>query len=194
MNTELAPVQRSFLYEKMLGGLINLADTLPSDLTKFLVQSYDPDSSALVFPGRGTIPVDAASVHRNFGLPNRGPRLKYIVEKEAVKSFNHMFNHTGPPKHPTITEFSKTMRAMKGTTDNKFLTGRLAIGFNTFLAPTISLSLSPHCYGAVLEPDVLLKSNVSLFVVEHINKAFRNMGEDKQTVCCYLYHLMVSCN
>ncbi|XBI07668.1 hypothetical protein VPH35_135537 [Triticum aestivum] len=169
----------------MLGGLVNLADTLPSDLTKFVVQSYDPASSALVFPGRGTIPVDAASVHRNFGLPNRGPRLKYT---------NEMFNHTGPPKHPTVTEFTKTMKAMKGTTDNKFLTGWLAVAFSTFLAPTTSLSLSPRCYSAVLKPDVLLKSNVSLFVADHINEAFRNMGEDKQTVCCCLYHLMVSSN
>ncbi|KAM3365146.1 hypothetical protein ACQJBY_015105 [Aegilops geniculata] len=178
----------------MLGGLVNLADTLPSDLTKFLVLSYDPASSALVFPGRGTIPVDVASLHRNFGLPNRGPRLKYIVKKESVKAFNEMFNHTGQPKHPTVTEFTKTMKAMKGTTDNKFLTGWLAVAFSTFLAPITSLSLSPHCYSAVLEHDVLLKSIVSLFVVDHINEAFRNMGEDKQTVCCCLYHLMVSPN
>ncbi|XBI40935.1 hypothetical protein VPH35_125457 [Triticum aestivum] len=178
----------------MLGGLVNLADTLPSDLTKFLVQSDDPGSSALVFAGRGTIPADAASVHANFGLPNRGPRLKYIVEREVVKSFNKMFNHTGPPKHPTVTEFSKMMKSMKGRTENKFLTGCLAIAFNTFLAPTTSLSLSPCCYGAVLEPDVLLKRNVSLFVAEHINEAFHNIGEDKQTICFCLYHLMVSCN
>lgn len=68
-NSLLSPPQKSKLVSRLFGGLLNLSDTLPGDFSKFLVQSYQPKTSEMVFPGRGSIRVDADSVQRVFDLP-----------------------------------------------------------------------------------------------------------------------------
>ena len=192
-NASLTPLQKSELVSRLFGGLLNLSDTLPADLTKFLVQSYQPQTSEMVFPGRGRIRVDADSVQRVFDLPNRGQKVRYLVDKDATRRFRQAFNITGN-SHPQITTWLKMIQDMAGRTDDTFFMAWLAVAFSTFLAPTTALKLSPKCYGLVLDHQMLKNTNICLFVAEHINEAFRNMDQEKQTVCCCLYHLMVSEN
>ena len=39
-NNSLSPPQKSKLVSRLFGGLLNLSESLPAVLTKFLVQSY----------------------------------------------------------------------------------------------------------------------------------------------------------
>ena len=147
----------------------------------------------MVFPGRGRICVDADSVQRVFDLPNRGQKVGYVVDKDATRRFREAFNIPGDSP-PQITTWCKMIKDMAGGMDDTFFMAWLAVAFNTFLAPTTTLRLIPKFYGLVLDHPKLKNTNICLFVGEHINEAFRNMDQAKQTVCHCLYHLMVSEN
>ena len=130
-NNSLSPPQKFELVSRLFGGLLNLSDTLPGDFSKFLVQSYQPETSEMVFPGRGRIRVDADSVHRVFDLPNRGQKVRYVVDKDATRRFREAFNITGN-SHPQITTWCKMIKDMGGRTDDTFFMAWLAVAFSTF--------------------------------------------------------------
>ncbi|KAI4979516.1 hypothetical protein ZWY2020_016269 [Hordeum vulgare] len=72
LNKDLNFEQKGAIIEKEFGGLMDLAaNSMPRDLSQWIMRHYDPEMSQIVIPERNKIPVDAASVHRIWGLPNR---------------------------------------------------------------------------------------------------------------------------
>ncbi|KAI5018394.1 hypothetical protein ZWY2020_043282 [Hordeum vulgare] len=72
LNKDLNFEQKGVMIEKELGGLLDLAvNSMPGDLSQWIMRHYDPEMSQIVIPERGKIPVDAASVRRIWGFPNR---------------------------------------------------------------------------------------------------------------------------
>ena len=64
-NNSLSPLQKSELVSRLFGGLLNLSDTLPGDFSKFLVQSYQPETSEMVFPP-GEVSVSMLTVFKGY--------------------------------------------------------------------------------------------------------------------------------
>ncbi|KAE8809914.1 hypothetical protein D1007_13374 [Hordeum vulgare] len=76
LNKDLNFEQKGAIIEKEFGGLLDLAaNSMPGDLSQWIMRHYDPEMSQIVISERGKIPVDAASVRRIWGLPNRGGSL-----------------------------------------------------------------------------------------------------------------------
>ncbi|XBI13541.1 hypothetical protein VPH35_140265 [Triticum aestivum] len=167
-NASLTPLQKSELVSRLFGGLLNLSDTLPADLSKFLVQSYQPQTSEMVFPGRGRIRVDADSVQRVFDLPNRGQKVRYLVDKDATRRFRQAFNITGN-SHPQITTWLKMIQDMAGRTDDTFFMAWLAILYLDALVhdiPVSNCAIRSNAWDSTLIAKVIKKDTISPGVIK----------------------------
>ena len=164
--------------------------SMPGDLSQWVMKHYDPEISQLVIPERGKIPVDAASVHRIWGLPNRGRKVCYENRADYTSKMYKIFK-INTKGSPTLTSWCKMIKDMAGAADNNFLRAWLAVAFSCFLAPTTSLNISPRCFPAVMHVDAITETNVCQFVVDQLKFAFARAG-DKNAVCYCVMHLVVS--
>ncbi|XBI61373.1 hypothetical protein VPH35_042179 [Triticum aestivum] len=79
LNKDLVPDQKGVIIGKEFGGILDLAaSSMPGDFSQWIMKHYDPEILQIVIPERAKIPVDAASVRRIWGLPNRGRKLLYL--------------------------------------------------------------------------------------------------------------------
>uniref|UniRef100_A0ACD5V228 Uncharacterized protein n=1 Tax=Avena sativa TaxID=4498 RepID=A0ACD5V228_AVESA len=153
------------------------------------MKCYDPDTSELIIPDRGKIPVDAESVHRIWGLPNSGLKVWYEMNADITRQM--MVDYGFPPNgSPDLTSWCKMIEDMAKKSDDLFVRAWSIMAYN-FLAPTTGLKVSPRCYPAVYDVELIPKMNICQFVVDQIRLAFSSL-KSKKSVCCCVYHLMVS--
>ena len=190
LNSGLDDTQKDAIGDISFGGVLDIRTrTMKGDLLKFVTKCYDPERSQLVIPDRGKIPVDAASVERIWGLPRGAGKVAYEVEPDVVRLFNEMYNILIGPA-PIVNEWCKMIKDMGVFADDKFLRAWLVIVYICFLAPTTSLKVFPRAYSAALNRCEIVNSNVCQFVVDQLRLAFMGFG-DKNTICCWLFHLVV---
>lgn len=191
MNKLLVPDQKGAVILKEFGGLLDLAaSSMPGDLSQWIMKHYDPEMSQIVIPERGKIPVDAASVRRIWGLPNKGRKVCFENRPEFTKEMNNIYGLTGK-NSPTLTAWCKMITEMAGAYDDKFLRVWLVVAFSCFLAPSTSLTITPKCFPAVIDVNGITDTNFYQFVVDQLKIAFTLAGGKKNAVCCCVFHLVL---
>ena len=163
---------------------------MPVDLSMWLLGCFDPVRSELVIPGRGSIPINADSYHRVFGLSNEGKRVCFEISAEATAFMTEEYGiQSGNP--PKWQEWVDMIKGMEGVADLKFLRAYFGAVISCFICPTTKCSISPRCYSTIRNLEDLRKSNFCQLAVEQIVAEVRCMGDKKNSVCCCLYHLVV---
>jgi hypothetical protein len=84
-SNDLVPEQKIAIIDAELGGLLNIGNcTMPADLSQFVMKCCDPVKSILVVLNKGSIPVDAESIHRIWRLPNTGLKVCYKMKAKLI--------------------------------------------------------------------------------------------------------------
>ena len=120
------------------------------------MKHYNPKRSQIFIPERGNITVDAASVHRIWGLPNRGRKVCFENRPDITKAIYSIYNIT-LKNSPTLTAWCKMIGYMHGSHDDNFLRAWLAVAFSCFLAPSTSLNISPKSFPVFMDVNGINK-------------------------------------
>ena len=135
--------------------------------------------------------MDADSVHLMWGLPNSGLKVCWECNAEVTKAFNEEYEFKPGNVAPSLNAWCEMIKKMNGAHDEKFERAWAVLAFDCFLAPTTGLKVSPRCYLAVSDLDLLSNSNICQFVVDQTRLAFLDLVNKKSVSCC-VYNLVVS--
>ncbi|KAM0889706.1 hypothetical protein ACQ4PT_027521 [Festuca glaucescens] len=168
LNEILSPARKTLITEWGWGGMMMVKATeMPVDLSMWVLACFDPIRSELAMPGRGTIPVDAASYNRVFGLPNEGLPIRYEMETEPIAFMNEEYNIQGGSA-PGFKQWRKMIQEMGGAADMKFLRAYCAAVVSYFISPSTSANISPRSYPGLIDLNVMRRSNWCQFAVDQI--------------------------
>lgn len=170
------------------GGLLDIkCSKLQPELCKFLMDSFDPTSCRMIFPGRGSIPVTERSVGKVIGVP-RGPlEVRYALDADAVRFMAEQFGNKGR-KQPTMTQLEEKLRKMK-TSDGTYLRIFIIYAMNAVLSPTIATRISPRVYPSLVNIEDANRLNMCRFVISKIQKATKARAKKVEKAC--MLYMMV---
>ncbi|KAM0849540.1 hypothetical protein ACQ4PT_053660 [Festuca glaucescens] len=131
----ITPNQRTLIRDAKYGGMLEIkCSKLQPELCKFLMQSFDPSSCEMVFPGRGSIPVNEVSVEEVLGVPRGKIEVRYERDSEATKFMKEQLGN-GVRKQPTIASLKNKLLSMKKA-NTKYLRLFITYAMCSVLAPT----------------------------------------------------------
>ncbi|KAI4987704.1 hypothetical protein ZWY2020_028462 [Hordeum vulgare] len=163
---------------------------MPADLSRWVLQRYNPDNESIVVPGRGEIHVTTESVHQTLGLRNSGEEVFYGWDAEAISFSNNKYGFESGMA-PQITTFYNLIKGMNGRADDDFMRKWLIVVVSCFICPTTSLNVSPRCYPIVADLERVKRLNLCSFTAKQIRSSFCKTTRKKAVNCC-VHHMVVS--
>ncbi|KAI4999513.1 hypothetical protein ZWY2020_004102 [Hordeum vulgare] len=162
---------------------------MPVDLSRWVLQRYNPESECIEVPGKGEIPITADSVQQTLGLRNSREEVFYGWDVEAISFINNKYGFESGSA-PEITTFCKMIEDMNGRADDDFMHAWLIVVVSTFICPMTSLHVSPRCYPIIADLDKVKTLNFCSFTANQIRSSL--MTRKKKVVTCCVHHLVVS--
>lgn len=171
------------------GGLVDIkCSKLQPDLCKFLMESFDPLSCKLVFPGRGSIDVTEQSVHEVIGVPRGDIEVRYELDAEAIEFMRKQLGEK-TKRQPTIRSLEKKLAGMKEA-NNRFLRLFITYGMCSVLAPTTGVHISPRLYPSLINIKHANRLNMCKFVITMLLEATKSGAEKAILKSCMLYFMV----
>ena len=142
--------QRRLIDDAGFGGLLNCrCSQLFPDLCQWLLDCYDPESSELVLPGRGRIPITEAIVHRVMGIPRGSKLIKCEIDASASSFMQNEFGFT-KGNQPKISELLNSLK-MNKSANPKYLRTWALFAACSVITPTFSTKVSLRLFSAVVD-------------------------------------------
>ena len=171
------------------GGLVEIkCSKLQPDLCKFLMKSFDPSSCKLVFPGRGSIDVTEASVHKVMGVPKGDIDVRYERDADAITFMNNQLENSNKLQ-PKIKFLERKLAAMK-TADSTYLRLFIIYSVCSVIAPTTGTRLSPRVYPSLVRIKQCNKLNMCKFIISMLQEAAKSRAEVGIMKSCMLFFMV----
>ena len=171
------------------GGLLNSrCSQLFPDLCQWLLDCYDPESSELVLPRRGRIPITEAIVHRVMGIPRGSKLIKCEIDASASSFMQNEFGFT-KGNQPKISELLNTLK-MNKSANPKYLRTWALFAACSVITPTFSTKVSPRLFSAVVDSKKIREQNWCELVIRNL-KLSRSSDPKKHSFKPCLTFLMV---
>ncbi|KAK3154118.1 hypothetical protein QOZ80_2BG0186340 [Eleusine coracana subsp. coracana] len=181
----MSPDQCKLIQDAGFGGLLSIRTSkLPLDLIYWLLSNFDAESCTILIPGRGSIKITEDAVHRVFELPNKGDKVLYDFNVEAI-NFIHEKYQIDNAKAPTVKAIVTRLKDNKEPNED-YLRSWIMLAVFTFLSSRTSLSISPKCYPAVVNLSRLSKLNWCQFVIESLKSSVLKMRKRSSVGGCLL--------
>ena len=169
--------QRRLIDDAGFGGLLNCrCSQLFPDLCQWLLDCYDPESSELVLPGRGRIPITEAIVHRVMGIPRGSKLIKCEIDASASSFMQNEFGFT-KGNQPKISELLNSLK-MNKSANPKYLRTWALFAACSVITPTFSTKVSPRLFSAVVDSKKIREQNWCELVI--LNLKLRRSSDPKK--------------
>ncbi|CAL4976992.1 unnamed protein product [Urochloa decumbens] len=181
--------QRQLIERNGFGGLLNFAfSQVHPELCNWLLTCYDAESSELVFPGRGSIPVTESSVHKVLGIPMGAKIIDCKLDSAATTLMKQLFPiHQG--NQPKISHILNFLKGYKSA-NNKYLKLWTLLAASSLLVPTFSTKVSSRLYRAVTDATAICNKNWCELVVRVLREKLQS-GSKKHGFKSCLTFLMI---